>query len=106
MGQLTPWKGQDDAHPRLAACGLPEAHLVVAGSAKFATAAARFDNQAYADGLAPLARPNSASPIAPTSSARSRDVPGVLAALDVLLVPSWEEAFGRVVVEGMAMACP
>ena len=33
------------------------------------------------------------------------DVPAILAAVDVLLVPSWEEPFGRVVVEGMAMGC-
>lgn len=105
VGQLTPWKGQDDAIRTLAACGVPEAHLVIAGSAKFATAAARFDNQAFADGLAPLA-------VELGVDARThllgevRDVPGVLAALDVLLVPSWEEAFGRVVVEGMAMGLP
>ena len=33
------------------------------------------------------------------------DVPAILAAADVLLVPSWAEPFGRVVVEGMAMGC-
>ena len=33
------------------------------------------------------------------------DVPAILAAVDVLLVPSWAEPFGRVVVEGMAMGC-
>jgi len=30
-------------------------------------------------------------------------VPDVLAALDLLLVPSWQEPFGRTVIEGMAM---
>lgn len=105
VGQLTPWKGQDDAIRALAACGLPEAHLVVAGSAKFATAAARFDNQAYADGLAPLAAELGVADRTHLLG-EVRDVPGVLAALDVLLVPSWEEAFGRVVVEGMAMGLP
>jgi len=33
------------------------------------------------------------------------DVPAILAAVDVLLVPSWSEPFGRIVVEGMAMGC-
>ena len=33
-------------------------------------------------------------------------MPSVLAATDVLLVPSWREAFGRVVIEGMAMGVP
>ena len=32
-------------------------------------------------------------------------MPAILAAVDVVLVPSWPEPFGRVVVEGMAMGC-
>jgi glycosyltransferase involved in cell wall biosynthesis len=34
------------------------------------------------------------------------DVPAVLAATDVLLMPSWREAFGRIAVEAMAMGVP
>jgi glycosyltransferase involved in cell wall biosynthesis len=34
------------------------------------------------------------------------DVPAVLRAVDLLLVPSWEEPFGRSVVEAMAMRVP
>jgi len=34
------------------------------------------------------------------------DIAEVLAALDVLLMPSWEEPFGRVAVEGMALGIP
>jgi len=34
------------------------------------------------------------------------DVPNVLAASDLTLVPSWEEPFGRIVVESMAMEVP
>ena len=34
------------------------------------------------------------------------DMPAVMAALDVLAVPSWEEPFGLVVTEGMAMERP
>jgi len=34
------------------------------------------------------------------------DVPGALAAMDVVALPSWSEAFGRTVVEAMAMARP
>ena len=34
------------------------------------------------------------------------DVPEVLRAIDVLLVPSWEEPFGRTVIEAMAMEVP
>ncbi|MEH3053607.1 MAG: glycosyltransferase family 4 protein [Patulibacter minatonensis] len=106
VGQLTPWKAQDDAIRALAATdGLRDAHLVVAGSAKFATAAARFDNQAYADGLPALAAELGVADRVHLLG-EVADVPSVLAALDVLLVPSWEEAFGRVVVEGMAMGLP
>jgi glycosyltransferase involved in cell wall biosynthesis len=32
-----------------------------------------------------------------------RDVPALLNAMDVVLVPSWEEPFGRSVIEAMAM---
>jgi glycosyltransferase involved in cell wall biosynthesis len=105
VGQLTPWKGQDDALRAVAACGVAQAQVVVAGSAKFATAAARFDNQAFADGLMPLAQELGLADRTHLLG-EVADVPGVLAALDVLLVPSWEEAFGRVVVEGMAMGIP
>ena len=34
------------------------------------------------------------------------DVPDLLAAADVALVPSWEEPFGRVAIEAMAMGVP
>ena len=34
------------------------------------------------------------------------DVPDLLAAVDLLLVPSWEEPFGRSVVEAMAAGVP
>ena len=34
------------------------------------------------------------------------DIPAIMAALDALLVPSWEEPFGRVVVEAMAVGVP
>ncbi len=107
VGQLTPWKGQDDAVRALAVTreSVPGARLVVAGSAKFATAAARFDNAGYAAELQQLpAKLELAEAVSLLGEVE--DVPGVLAALDVLLVPSWEEAFGRVVVEGMAMGLP
>ncbi len=107
VGQLTPWKGQDDAVRALAVAreAVPDAQLLVAGSAKFATAAARFDNAGFAHDLAELPAELGIAD-AVRLLGEVDDVPGVLAALDVLLVPSWEEAFGRVVVEGMAMGLP
>jgi glycosyltransferase involved in cell wall biosynthesis len=105
VGQLTPWKAQEDAIRALSACGVSDAHLVIAGSAKFAGPAARFDNQGYADGLPTLAAELGIADRVHLLG-EVDDVPSVLAALDVQLVPSWEEAFGRVVVEGMAMGLP
>ena len=34
------------------------------------------------------------------------DVPAIMGSLDALLVPSWEEPFGRVIVEAMALGLP
>jgi glycosyltransferase involved in cell wall biosynthesis len=34
------------------------------------------------------------------------DIPEILRALDLVLVPSWEEPFGRSVIEAMAMETP
>lgn len=107
VGQITPWKGQLEAVDAVGALAgrHPQLHLLVVGEAKFVDAATRYDNRAY------LARLHEA--IATRGlDGRIRllgerdDVPGVLRALDALLVPSWEEPFGRVVLEGMAMGVP
>ncbi len=105
VAQLTPWKGQEEAI--LAVSQLRERHpnlrLLVVGSAKFQSA--RLDNQAYADRLHALPEQLGAQDIVRFLGER-KDVPDILRALDVLLVPSWKEAFGRIVVEGMAMRLP
>lgn len=104
VGQLTPWKGQAEAVQALAVArrSVPSAALVIAGSAKFTATATRFDNAAYAQTLGRLPAELDIGD-AVRLLGEVDDVPDLLAALDVLLVPSWEEAFGRVVVEGMAM---
>ncbi|MBJ7328807.1 MAG: glycosyltransferase family 4 protein [Solirubrobacteraceae bacterium] len=105
VAQLTPWKGQEDAIRAVALLAEqhPELRLLVVGSAKFQTA--RLDNQAYADELHVLPdRLGIADRV--RFLGERRDVPEILRALDVLLVPSWKEAFGRIVVEGMAMRLP
>jgi L-malate glycosyltransferase len=107
VAQLTPWKGQDDA-VRAAALlrdrGV-DVKLVLAGSAKFTATATRHDNISYVDGLhalvASLGMQDRVRFLGETS-----DVPAVLAALDLLLLPSWEEPFGRAVIEAFAMAVP
>jgi glycosyltransferase involved in cell wall biosynthesis len=107
LAQITPWKGQDDAIRVLA--GLRsrghDAVLLLAGEAKFTSRGTRHDNEAYLRSLVELT-----AALGVRDSVRflgeRKDVPALLAALDIVLVPSLEEPFGRVVVEAMAMARP
>lgn len=106
VAQITPWKGQDVAIAALAALRRehPDATLLLIGAVKFDAAATRFDNRAY---LARLER--QAAPLgegAVRFLGERDDVPDLLAAVDLLLVPSWEEPFGRSVVEAMAAGVP
>jgi L-malate glycosyltransferase len=107
VAQLTPWKGQDDAVRVVAALaerGLP-ARLVLGGSAKFVAAGTRFDNRAFEQVLLDLVRTLGVEDRVIFAGERE-DVPELLGAVDVLLVPSWREAFGRIAAEAMAMGVP
>lgn len=106
IAQITPWKGQREALETLDALRRehPHARLLVVGEAKFVGPATRYDNQAYLAELHELVRDRRLEPHVLWLGERS-DVAAILAAVDILLVPSWEEPFGRVVVEGMAMGC-
>jgi glycosyltransferase involved in cell wall biosynthesis len=107
VAQLSPWKGQDTA---IEALGLLrragiDAHLLLIGSAKFLASATRFDNEAYLARLHELA--DTAGLTERVSFLGEReDVPELVRALDVLLLPSWEEPFGRALIEAMALAVP
>jgi len=107
IAQLTPWKGQDDAIRALAelSAGGRDVVLLLAGSAKFAGPRTSFDNVAFERELHALAARLDVAERVRFLGERS-DVPQVLAATDILLVPSWREAFGRIAVEGMAMGVP
>jgi glycosyltransferase involved in cell wall biosynthesis len=107
VGQISPWKGQDLALRVLAGLlqrGL-DAHLLVVGAPVFTSAMTRHDNVGYQRSLQQLQRCLGLEGRAHFLGERE-DVPAVLAATDVTLVPSWEEPFGRVVVESMAMQVP
>ena len=106
VGQITPWKGQRDAIEILDALrrGHPAARLLVVGDAKFVARATRYDNRAYLAELRELTFDRGLEPHVRWLGDRA-DVPAIMSAVDILLVPSWEEPFGRVVVEGMAMGC-
>jgi glycosyltransferase involved in cell wall biosynthesis len=107
VAQLTPWKGQEDAVRALALLRreVPNVRLLLAGSAKFVARATRFDNPTYVRRLHELVRELKLEEEVVFLGERE-DVPELMRALDVLLVPSWEEPFGRTVVEGMAMGMP
>jgi len=106
-GQITPWKGQDLALRVVA--GLRErgldAELLVVGAPVFTSRMTRHDNVAYQASLIELQTSLGLGGHAHFLGERE-DVPAVLAASDLTLVPSWEEPFGRIVVESMAMKVP
>jgi glycosyltransferase involved in cell wall biosynthesis len=107
VAQLTPWKAQDDA-VRIAA-GLSSSHpglrLVLVGSAKFVSRATRHDNHAFVRDLEALIDDCGLREQVLLVGERT-DVPQLLPALDLLLMPSWEEPFGRAMVEALAVGVP
>jgi glycosyltransferase involved in cell wall biosynthesis len=107
VAQLTPWKGQDTAIEALHLLRKQgvDAHLLLIGSAKFVSGSTRFDNRAYVTGLkervAELHLENRVSWLGERD-----DVVELVAALDMLLLPSREEPFGRALIEAMALEVP
>jgi glycosyltransferase involved in cell wall biosynthesis len=107
VGQITPWKGQDDAVRILALVRqhLPRARLRIIGSAVFIGPGVSLDNEGFARRLTALAEELGVLDSVEFTG-EAEDTPAAYGALDVLLVPSWEEPFGRVVAEGMASGVP
>jgi len=107
VAQITPWKGQDDAIRMLARLKQRDvaARLLIVGAAKFTLKSTRYDNPAYLRELHELSRSLGVGEEVAFLGERA-DVPEILRASDVALVPSWEEPFGRTVVEAMAMGTP
>jgi L-malate glycosyltransferase len=107
VAQLSPWKGQDTA---IRALGLlvgegVDAHLLLVGSAKFLARSTRFDNADYVASLHELVAREGLHDRVSWLGERE-DVPQLVRALDVLLLPSWEEPFGRALIEAMALEVP
>jgi L-malate glycosyltransferase len=107
VAQITRWKGQRDAIEAFAHVQgvLPDAHLLIAGEAKFVSSATRFDNAGYEAELrhrvAELGLEGKVRFLGETD-----EVPAVLRASNAMLLPSWEEPFGRTVAEAMAIGTP
>jgi L-malate glycosyltransferase len=107
VGQITPWKDQATAIEAFALLRdrMPGAQLLIAGSVKFSSSATRYDNAGYLESLRQMVAELGLDDQVMFLGER-QDVPETLRALDLLLVPSWEEPFGRTVVEAMAMGTP
>ena len=107
LAQITPWKGQDtavEAVRLLRDRGLG-VRLLVAGEVKFRRPLTRYDNDTYLRELhASVGSLGLEDAVSFTGDCT--DPPGLLRAIDCLLVPSWAEPWGRVVVEAMAMGTP
>ena len=104
IAQITPWKGQDAA---IRAVGLlrdrhPDARLLLVGETKFVDKATRFDNRSYEGWLRKLVRALDLEGHVEFWGERE-DITTVMRALDVLVAPSWEEPFGRSIIEAMAL---
>lgn len=107
VAQLSPWKGQDTAIEALELLRREgvDAHLLLIGSAKFTARATRYDNEAYVSRLKGLVADGGLEDRVSWLGERE-DVPTLIRALDILLLPSWEEPFGRTLIEAMAMGVP
>jgi L-malate glycosyltransferase len=107
IGQITPWKGQEDAIRALARIRVthPRTVLLLVGEAKFVARATRHDNRSYLRHLHGLVAELGLGGAVRFLGERE-DVPEILRACDVALLPSWDEPFGRAVVEAMAIGAP
>ncbi len=107
VGQITPWKGQIDvirAFGKIAE-QLPASRLLIVGEAKFAGAESRYDTVAYERRLRAEVTALGLEKRVIFTGERM-DMPEVMAATDVLVLASWEEPFGRVLIEAMAAGKP
>ncbi|MEA2372969.1 MAG: L-malate glycosyltransferase [Solirubrobacteraceae bacterium] len=107
IAQITPWKGQDVAIETVAELRRRgrDAHLLVVGETKFLGPTTRFDNRAFERTLHALVETRALGDRVHFLGERG-DPELILAASDVLLVPSTDEPFGRTIVEAMAMGVP
>jgi glycosyltransferase involved in cell wall biosynthesis len=107
VGQITHWKGHDTAVRALEIVrrAHPQVQLLVVGSVKFDAPATRFANDDY---LAELRRLVGELGLADAVlfTGEREDIPEILGAVDLLLLPSIEEPFGRSIIEAMAMGTP
>jgi len=107
VAQITPWKAQDVSIRALAELrsGGHDVHLLLIGGVAFGGKRVRFDNHAFLDSLERLVDELGVRHAVHFLGQRD-DVPELMRALDLTLLPSWEEPFGLVTVESMALGTP
>lgn len=107
VAQITPWKAQDDAVQMVARLKPrhPGVRLLLVGSTKFVSKSTRYDNRAFARELEALVTSLDLRGEVFFLGERA-DVAELLRAIDILLVPSWEEPFGMALIEAMATEVP
>jgi L-malate glycosyltransferase len=107
IAQITPWKGQDTAIRMLSAMRRvrSDVHLLLIGDVEFKTKFTRFDNERYLRHLHELIADLGLNGYVHFLGHRG-DIPAVLRALDLTVLPSWSEPFGTVAAESMAMGTP
>jgi glycosyltransferase involved in cell wall biosynthesis len=107
IAQITPWKGQDVAIRALHEMGMAgvrrEVHLLLVGEVEFDSA--RYDNRGYAAQLRRLVAEFGLEDRVHFLG-RRQDVPAIMEVADLTLLPSWNEPFGLVAAESMAMGTP
>ena len=107
VAQISPWKGQllaVDAMARLRRTH-PDAHLLLVGEISFTGPAVRFDNAAYAERIRRRITECGLEDRVHLLGRRS-DVGAIMAAADLVLLPSRDEPIGTVVIESLAVGTP
>ena len=101
VAQITPWKGQDTAVRAMPMIRERfNAHLLIVGDIAFSSQ--RYDNVAFLRSLEELVTELGLEWVVHFLGNRD-DVPEIIGALDLLLLPSWDEPFGLVVAEAMSI---
>jgi glycosyltransferase involved in cell wall biosynthesis len=107
VGQITPWKGHDTAimaMPRVLEV-FPDAQLLIVGEPRFVDPSTRYDNRAYGARLEAMVEELGVSHAVRFLGHRD-DVPAIMRALDLLLLPSSVEPLARVALEAMVLGTP
>jgi glycosyltransferase involved in cell wall biosynthesis len=107
VAQITPWKGQDESIRTLAALRAQgiDAHLVLVGQVAFGGKHVRFDNHGFLGSLEHLVDELGVRDSVHFLGQRD-DVPEIIRGLELTMLPSWEEPFGLVIVESLALGTP